>query len=332
MGNKMEQIKELLSKVGLFADLGPEEKSIVASFCEITNVKKGEDFFASKLDKEEFFFVKSGEMLITKEVEPGKRIDLALYRHGDSFGEFNLFEQSTADIQAEALEDMELVIFPQRSIELRQVMENHPGIFAKILYKLLRVTSNRIRETNKLLTDKADWMESLKKQIYSDKLTGAFNQSFLDEEVASSLPRLGEFTSFLVIKPDNFKSINDDFGHEVGDKTLRLLSDTYKTTLRSQDMLVRYRSNEFVRILPDTEPEQAKKIAEDLLHIIRTLNADYIQPGLTVPASIGISTYPLDGNNIKDVVNMGYERLWYGQKQGGWKVTPQDVEFNTKKS
>ncbi len=60
-----------------------------------------------------------------------------------------------------------------------------------------------------------------------------------------------------MLKPDNFKEINDNFGHDVGDKVLRLLAIFLQSILREDDMGVRYRGDEFAAILPNTSTEEA---------------------------------------------------------------------------
>lgn len=308
---------KLLRNASLFAELKQSELEIIEQNSATYPYQKGQILFDPSNHQQEFYIIASGEVVITKKGTEEREVELALYRPGDSFGEFRLFEEASSHVTAKVSEAGEIIVFPRRDISFQDFLSQHPQVGAKLLYLLLRMTSNRIRETNQLLTQRTEWVETLKRQIFSDKLTGAMNKTYLEEEIGSQLMSMGEFTSFLVIKPDNFKLINDTYGHEIGDRALKLLADTYKASLRKQDQLVRYRSNEFIHILPDTDTDEATDIAQMLLQRVLTMDTSYLHSGLEIPASIGVATFPTDGENVDTLIQKGYERLWAGQKEGG---------------
>src|SRR5208337_1651084 len=101
---------------------------------------------------------------------------------------------------------------------------------------------------DRLISEKAPWIEDLKRQLLRDKLSGLYNRAYLEEE----LPRLvaaGRPVSLLVVKPDNFKTINDTCGHEAGDKTLVLIAEALKSCLTEGDLGIRYRGDEYCAVL-----------------------------------------------------------------------------------
>ena len=74
-----------------------------------------------------------------------------------------------------------------------------------------------------------------------------------------------------MVKPDNFKAINDTFGHEAGDKALMLLADMVKSRLRDGELGARYRGDEYCVILPGCAPREAAAAAEALRAAVRAI-------------------------------------------------------------
>ncbi len=102
---------------------------------------------------------------------------------------------------------------------------------------------------------------------YSDPLTGARNRRAFDDQLHSEISaaaRSHQPLSLLVVDIDHFKSINDHFGHAIGDMALRALVETSARTIRDGDLLYRYGGEEFVILLRNTDEEGARRLAERL--------------------------------------------------------------------
>ncbi len=101
----------------------------------------------------------------------------------------------------------------------------------------------------------------------TDSLTGLFNSRFLHQRLQSEMERAARYQrplSLLVLDCDNFKSINDRFGHLDGDKVLQALAGVIASCLRSSDSGFRYGGEEFVLLLPETTADAARMLAERL--------------------------------------------------------------------
>lgn len=110
-------------------------------------------------------------------------------------------------------------------------------------------------------------MDQLRIVALRDGLTGVFNRRAICEVAENELERTrreAKLLSFLMVDVDNFKSINDRFGHSTGDMALRLVVDTIVNNLRAYDSVGRWGGEEFLVILPNTNPEEALQIAERL--------------------------------------------------------------------
>ena len=122
-----------------------------------------------------------------------------------------------------------------------------------------------------------------------DRLTGAASREFLEQQAALELrrnQRNGGSLSLLVIDLDHFKRINDERGHVTGDRVLTAASGAIRDVLRSGDVFARFGGDEFVALLPDTEPDVAGDVAERVRQAIRAVDCDAPGP---LTASIGLA-------------------------------------------
>ncbi len=105
----------------------------------------------------------------------------------------------------------------------------------------------------------------LRRISVTDKLTGAFNREFLDNQLPSSIReslKKREPLSVIMFDVDHFKDVNDTHGHATGDEVLRLLAKRLKSSSRGRDRLVRYGGEEFLLLLPGASLKTATEIAE----------------------------------------------------------------------
>lgn len=116
---------------------------------------------------------------------------------------------------------------------------------------------------------------------------------------------------------DNFKVINDKFGHQAGDHTLEALGEAVREALRESDLACRYGGDEFIFFLPNTNHEQANCFAERLHQVIQHPIAIQ-ESSIQVTASMGIACYPdVQANNINDFISAADRALYKAKKQGG---------------
>jgi diguanylate cyclase (GGDEF)-like protein len=182
--------------------------------------------------------------------------------------------------------------------------------------------AERIRSTNRLISENAPWVQGLRRQLHTDKLTGLHNRTYLEEDFGELLPSQGEGTALIMVKPDNFKSINDRFGHEAGDRVLRTLAQTLISEIGDNGIVARYRGDEFAVILPAVGPEQARARAVSLAVSMRAIDMhDIIGASAdAITVSIGIALYPRDGQNHLDLIQSGFELMFMARESGGDRV------------
>ncbi len=310
---------DLLRNVRIFSNLNEEELKVVARLSRYYTYVKDEIIYREGSRREEIFIIKGGEVLISREDADGSRNDLARFIPGESFGELELLDNEQRVNTASAAEGSRLLIFPMKGVEFRSVLTRYPGIFALVLHNLLALIAGRIRSTNRLISEKSPWVQGLRRQLTTDKLTGLLNRTFLDEDFAAQLGEYGPETCLLIVKPDNFKQINDTFGHETGDRVLEIIAETIKNDVRESDIPARYRGDEFAVILPDTDAKASGRIARKVLAAFESLDIRNITGGNidTITVSIGVSRYPGDAPDSEGLIKAAFERMLAVRESGG---------------
>jgi len=143
---------------------------------------------------------------------------------------------------------------------------------------------------NKYIDELRAMNARLEKMATVDVLTGIYNRRKFDDALSAIIDMKGSSIPFSLIffDIDNFKSINDSFGHKVGDHVLQQISKLVLDNIRATDGLFRWGGEEFILILPDANLESAENIAEK----IRNLIQDYdFNIGHKITVSLGIGEH-----------------------------------------
>ena len=162
--------------------------------------------------------------------------------------------------------------------------------------------------------------EKLRTQSLRDPLTGLFNRRYMEdtlERYVSLAERSGAPTSVLMLDLDNFKHLNDEYGHAKGDAVLRDVAAQVVGGLRPSDVVCRYGGEEIIAILPDCPLEDAALKAEAIRLRIEGLSEVH---GAPVSASIGVSCIPETSSTIADLVAMADKALYAGKTDGKNRV------------
>lgn len=156
-----------------------------------------------------------------------------------------------------------------------------------------------------------------------DPLTGVANRPGIEREAARALDesvRDGTPLSLLMLDLDHFKTINDRYGHAVGDKVLRATTAAWQAQLRGRDPLGRVGGEEFVVVCPDTTLEQALVVANRLRESATALRFDEIDSALRVSVSIGAAQARKSGDNCDALLDRADTALYRAKQQGRDRV------------
>lgn len=152
-----------------------------------------------------------------------------------------------------------------------------------------------------------------------DPLTNLYNQRMFWELLDYELDRAdrhGYSVALMMIDLDNFKAINDGYGHSAGDRLLALFAQTLSDTLDNGEILCRYGGDEFVVVVPEADMEHAARVSQQLLEQIQQLALSHEGTELHITGSVGVGIYPEHADNRKDLF-LFVDNLMYRAKSSG---------------
>jgi len=156
--------------------------------------------------------------------------------------------------------------------------------------------------------------------VITDELTGLFNYRHLMRTLGLEIERVhrgGGGFSILIIDFDNFKHINDTYGHEFGNKVLRVAGTFYLKSLRKLDVPCRFGGEEFVIVLSGTGLREAVQLAERLRKGVEALSLEFDQQKVTVTVSTGVEVFRArDQLTADQMINLADKQLLLAKQKG----------------
>jgi diguanylate cyclase (GGDEF)-like protein/putative nucleotidyltransferase with HDIG domain len=185
-----------------------------------------------------------------------------------------------------------------------------PKAFTRDVVQLLPVFANYAS----LALHNSLTLEHTRQSALTDSLTGLPNSRYLfmclEQEIERSL-RNHQPLSLLVIDLNDFKLINDTYGHLAGDQMLKEFGCLLRELGRSYDTVVRYAGDEYFVLLPNTDAHDAQTWSVRLYEAVRHYNW-MIRPGhpIRITASVGAATFPLEAKDVQDLIQLADERMY----------------------
>ncbi|WP_319587818.1 GGDEF domain-containing protein [uncultured Desulfobulbus sp.] len=213
--------------------------------------------------------------------------------------------------------------------DVEQKVEKAAGDLKLVNVKLAKEMTERIAIESELANTKTDLAEVrddlLKSQVkeeeaqqiaLQDALTGLPNRVSFEQRLDHGLiqaKRHGWGLAVLFIDIDKFKSINDSYGHDLGDKVLVMVANRLQSSVRDEDMVSRWGGDEFVCLLLEVKQEaEVTSLAEKMINRIAEA-CDFKGTVLSIKASIGIAIYPADGETA-DILFKNADTAMYKAK------------------
>jgi len=161
----------------------------------------------------------------------------------------------------------------------------------------------------------------------NDGLTGISNRHFFDLQLQKQVKRckqLQKSMGVIVFDLDFFKLINDNHGHDIGDKALQATVQICNHFIRSGDIFGRIGGEEFAIVLPDCQPDKVLMLAEICRDAIEQLDCSQIQPGLKLTASFGVSYSQISGYQPSELMRHADQALYLAKYNGRNRVESYD--------
>jgi diguanylate cyclase (GGDEF)-like protein len=172
----------------------------------------------------------------------------------------------------------------------------------------------------KLIDNDKQMQQKIKRLSEEDYLTKLYNRRKIHEIIETEIKRSRRYSSdfaVLLLDIDNFKNINDTYGHNAGDKVLVEFSSIIKHTIRESDIASRWGGEEFLVICPETTADGAISLAEKIRHNIE--NRTFEKAG-NITASIGVAGVQHD-DNVKSLISRADQALYSSKHAGKNRVT-----------
>jgi len=172
----------------------------------------------------------------------------------------------------------------------------------------------------------AQQYEEIRRLTFIDGLTPAYNHRYFQEALSKEVnrhARSGHDFALAILDIDNFKRVNDTFGHPVGDEILKGLVEELMMNARESDVVARYGGEEFAIIFPDTPQVSAKDAANRMRELVerREFPIAQINRMLHVTISVGVAVYPHDGATSTDLISRADAALYFAKKNGKNQVS-----------
>jgi len=226
-----------------------------------------------------------------------------------------------------------IVILLHDVSEKKNVIKIQQRYNSELEYKIAERTS-KLKESNLILKNEIRERilaeEKTRYFVYHDALTGLPNRKNMLENVDILLANKNNKFAVLFMDLDNFKNINDNFGHQAGDAILKIVSERLKSIVRSSDIVSRIGGDEFIIILKDFKSsENLEKVAIDIGQILRT-SITYTDTQLLIGASVGISIFPEHGTDVDTLITNADLAMYEVKHNGGYGYHIYSSELSNK--
>jgi len=174
----------------------------------------------------------------------------------------------------------------------------------------------------------------LKKIADHDELTGIFNRRCFNELAKSALEycnKTEQSVSLILFDLDNFKRINDTYGHQVGDWVLKTVITTCQQLCRKNDIIGRFGGEEFTILLPGCNEGKAAELAEKYRCAIYDISTKESGFDFTISASFGIYSSNTEQHDLQDAIKSADQAMYYSKNNGRNQVSvySADMDYNT---
>ncbi len=206
-------------------------------------------------------------------------------------------------------------IIKEKKFENLPTKSNVNSIFGKLQNSIID-TARELETHINLLTQE---IEHYKNKSFIDPLTKAFNRRFLEEygKIIFERDKLKKSNIIIIMFDiDDFKQLNDTYGHDFGDFILEEIAKVVKSQLREEDIFVRYGGEEFLIVLEKISLKDSYKIAQKILKAINSYKFELGDTNVKITISVGISEIHPEDKTIFDIIKRADEKLYKAKKSG----------------
>ncbi len=161
----------------------------------------------------------------------------------------------------------------------------------------------------------------------TDRMTGLFNRYYFIDQLKKQVSYARRYKKQFVLLMgdiDDFKKINDTYGHQVGDEVLKYVAFKILSSVRENDICARYGGEEFIVLLPETDYENGLLVAERIRTSLLEEAIEANGEEITITISIGLASFPEDSNLWEELIRIADKRLYKAKELGKNRVVGKD--------
>ncbi len=309
----------ILKSIGILSSLPPKELELLYSYMNTEVYRKGQTLFNEGDAGEIMYIVLSGSVSISVNTPDGKVLEIAEITAGNFFGEMSIFDSTARSATCSPKCDTKVLSL--KAGDFYEFIKNNPMAGSNIMHRMLNITTLRLLTTGALLSDMVTWGEQARARAITDDFTGLYNRRFLDEALEDRFAEAkgdGHSLSVIMIDLDNFGTLNNEYGQEMGDKVILAVVSIFKKLFRKEDILARYGGDEFIFLLPVMTGEEALSICSELVREVRKINLLKNLGGSLkdVTTSIGIACFPDHADSASELSERADQALYKAKEAG----------------
>ena len=309
----------ILRSIEILSPLSRNELELLYSYMNTEKYCKGETLFNEGDSGEVMYIVLSGSVSISVNTPDGKVLEIAEITAGNFFGEMSIFDSAVRS--ATCSPKLDSSVLSLKAADFYEFIKNNPKAGSNILHRMLKTTTLRLNKTGAFLSDMVTWGEKARARAITDDFTGLYNRRFLDEAIEDRFAEAkdeGHSLSVIMIDLDNFGTLNNEYGQEMGDKVILASVSIFKKLLRKEDILARYGGDEFIFLLPGMAGEESLSVCLKLVREVRKINLLKNLGGSLkdVTTSIGIATFPDHADSVSSLSEKADQALYKAKEAG----------------
>lgn len=312
----------------LFSRMTKTEFKNIAAFLNYRRVEKDAVIFNEGEQGKDIFILFSGSLSAFVSQFDGTRQWIFDIQPGDFFGEMSVIAGEPRSATVIAREDAEIAVL--RGDDFYRVITEYPPAGIKLLKAIGKVQNTWLDQTSRHLEELLRWGETARRRAITDELTGLYNRRFLGESLRDRFERgtVGlRKIALLMLDLDRIHEINEQYGFSTGDQVIISVANILRSLLRAADIPAHLSGDEFAVLLPDTDEEGAKIIAERIRQTVCSRQILVFQgPGaeakteIITRASIGIAVAPTHAQNSEGLFEKADIALRKAKERGRNRV------------
>jgi diguanylate cyclase (GGDEF)-like protein len=321
MINKKTEISDednqLILRSKIFRGVSAEDLEYLIAECDLITVLSNQTLIQFNTKNEYFYVVLTGSLNVYLDNEINEH-HISLIP-GDCAGELSILDGAFTSARVVAATDSRLLRINEETL-WRLVRASH-GFARNLLFLLAK----RLRNDNVAIINGIRQQHELEYIANVDGLTGLFNRRWMNFFFKRQTTRAlndNKPMALLLADLDNFKQINDKYGHLVGDDILFAVASLLTQQIRPSDLLARYGGEEFALILPDTSILEAKQIAERVRAAVETSKFKLdngVGQDVNLTISVGITSLML-GDEMNSLLARADQALYQAKENGRNRV------------